>query len=49
MLLLDVRDGHCTGLALDSSQIANGYLVSLLATKQRTGVGKLATGVSIGI
>ena len=36
-------------LALASSQIANGYLVSSLATEQRAGVAKLATGVSGGV
>ena len=36
-------------LALASSQIANGYLVSSLATEQRMGVAKLATGVSRGV
>ena len=30
------------GLALASSQIANGYLVSPLATEQRAGVAELA-------
>ena len=35
------------GLALASSQIANGYLVSPLATEQRAGVAKLATGASL--
>ena len=35
-----------TGLALTSSQIANGYLVSPLATEQRDGVAKLAAGGS---
>ena len=34
-------------LALVGSQIANGYLVSPLATEQRVGVAKLATGVSM--
>ena len=36
------------GLALASSQIANGYLVPPLATEQRVGIAKLATGVSRG-
>ena len=34
-----------TGLALASSQVANGYQASPLATEQRAGVAKLATGV----
>ena len=34
-----------SGLALASSQIANGYLVSLLA-EQRAGVAKLTAGLS---
>ena len=38
-----------SGLALASNQIANGYLVSPLATEQRAGVAKLATGVSRGV
>ena len=33
------------GLALASSQVANGYQDSPLATEQRAGVAKLATGV----
>ena len=33
-------------LALASSQISNGYLVSPLATERRAGVAKLVTGVS---
>ena len=37
--------GTKAGLALASSQIANGDLVSLLATEQRAAVAKLATGV----
>ena len=35
------------GRAITSNQIANGYLVSPLATKQRAGVA--ATGVSRGV
>ena len=35
-----------SGLALACSQVANGHLVSPLATEQRAGVAKLATGVS---
>ena len=34
---------HIAGLALASSQVANGYLFSELATEQRVGVAKLAT------
>ena len=37
-----------TGLALASSQIASGHLVSPLAT-ERAGVVKLATGVRRGV
>ena len=37
------------GLALASSRIANGYLISPLATEKRAGVAKLATGVSCGV
>ena len=33
------------GLALASSQTANGYFSSPLATEQRAGVAKLAAGV----
>ena len=36
-------------LALASSQIANGYLVSPLVTEQSAGGAKLATGVSRGV
>ena len=35
-------------LALASSQIANGYLASPLATEKKAGLAKLATGVSRG-
>ena len=40
---------YSPGLALASSQVANGYLPSQLATEQRAGVAKLATGFFWGV
>ena len=48
LAIIPVLSNTESGLALASSQVANGYLVSPLATEQRAGVAKLATGVCRG-
>ena len=45
LAIIPVLSNTESGLALASSQVANGYLVSPLATEQRAGVAKLATRV----